>query len=331
MLRIWRLGVSAGVLVLLAGCQSFIGAFSAEDNLEAARNAGPPAGAFGAALQQEYIAIAQIELDEYDFEHADTFALKAIAAANGEDVQPEDPGDWTLSRDLAGQFYAARGQLLLALDNNGRTAAPGDAAQAQAMFDCWIQEQELANEGHQPEDIAACREAFEAALARVQEAIAEPEPMAEAPPPAPEPPARDYLVYFDFDKTDIRTDAASILDRVAEAVVELGSGEVSLTGFTDTAGTGSIQPDTLAPTGRFRACLSRGPGLDRHHVDRRQGRARPSRADTGRRRGAGKPACGGPDQLTERTWARGPAAPQRRAPLGLSWHVRSLPLEMSDI
>jgi OOP family OmpA-OmpF porin len=236
MLRIWRLGVSAGVLVLLAGCQSFIGAFSAEDNLEAARNAGPPAGAFGAALQQEYIAIAQIELDEYDFEHADTFALKAIAAANGEDVQPEDPGDWTLSRDLAGQFYAARGQLLLALDNNGRTAAPGDAAQAQAMFDCWIQEQELANEGHQPEDIAACREAFEAALARVQEAIAEPEPMAEAPPPAPEPPARDYLVYFDFDKTDIRTDAASILDRSAEAVVELGSGEVSLTGFTDTAG-----------------------------------------------------------------------------------------------
>ena len=236
MLRIWRLGVSAGVLVLLAGCQSFIGAFSAEDNLEAARNAGPPAGAFGAALQQEYIAIAQIELDEYDFEHADTFALKAIAAANGEDVQPEDPGDWTLSRDLAGQFYAARGQLLLALDNNGRTAAPGDAAQAQAMFDCWIQEQELANEGHQPEDIAACREAFEAALARVQEAIAEPEPMAEAPPPAPEPPARDYLVYFDFDKTDIRTDAASILDRVAEAVVELGSGAVSLTGYTDTAG-----------------------------------------------------------------------------------------------
>jgi OOP family OmpA-OmpF porin len=236
MLRIWRLGVSAGALVLLAGCQSFIGAFSAEDNLEAARNAGPPAGAFDVALQQEYIAIAQIELDEYDFEHADTFALKAIAAANGEDVQPEDPGDWTLSRQLAGQFYAARGQLLLALDNNGRTKAPGDAAQAQAMFDCWIQEQEIANEGHQPDDIAACRDAFEAALARVQEAIAEPEPMAELPPPAPEPPARDYLVYFDFDKTDIRTDAASILDRVAEAVVELGSGEVSLTGFTDTAG-----------------------------------------------------------------------------------------------
>ena len=238
MLRIWRLGVSAGALVLLAGCQSFIGAFSVDDDLAAARNAAPPAGAFNAALLQEYIAISQIELDEHDFEHADTFALKAIAAANGEDVQPEDPGGWALTKDMAGQFYAARGQLLLALDNNGRTAAPRDAAQAQAMFDCWIQEQEIANEGHQPGDIAACREAFEVALARVQEAIAEPEPepVAEIPPPAPEPPARDYLVYFDFDKTDIRADAASILDRVAEAVVELGSGEVSLTGYTDTAG-----------------------------------------------------------------------------------------------
>ncbi len=50
------------------------------------------------------------------------------------------------------------------------------------MFDCWLQEEEIANEGHQPEDIAACRDAIEAALARVQEAIAEPEPM-----------ARDYL------------------------------------------------------------------------------------------------------------------------------------------
>ncbi|HEX9771506.1 MAG TPA: OmpA family protein [Kiloniellales bacterium] len=239
MLRIWRLGIAAGAVFLLAGCQSFIGAFSAEKNLEAAKISGPPAGEFNAALQREYIAVAQTELDEYDFQHADLFARKAIAAANDESIQPEDPGNWTLTKDLAGQFYAARGRLLLALDNDGRTTAPGDAAHAQAMFDCWIEEQELANEGHQPEDIAACRDAFEAALAKVQEAIAEPEPepMAEeAPPPAPEPPARDYLVYFDFDKTDIRVDAASILDRVVEAMATLGSNSISLTGHADRAG-----------------------------------------------------------------------------------------------
>ena len=54
--------------------------------------------------------------------------------------------------------------------------------------------------------------------------------------PAPEPVARDYLVFFDFDKTSIRTDAASILDRVVEAMAEIGSNSVTLVGHTDTMG-----------------------------------------------------------------------------------------------
>ena len=175
MLRLWWLGVSAMTVVLLGGCQSFIGAFTVEDNLEAARRAGPPAEAFNAALQQEYITLSEAELDEYDFEHAETFALKALAAGNGESVPPEDPSDWGLTREQASNFYGRRAQLLLALDNAGRMKAPGDAARAQAMFDCWIQEEEFFNEGHQLEDIAACRDAFEAALARVQQIIAGPQ------------------------------------------------------------------------------------------------------------------------------------------------------------
>ena len=72
------------------------------------------------------------------------------------------------------------------------------------------------------------------ALSAVEAAIVpEPEPVAA---PAPEPVARDYLVYFDFDKTDIRADAASILDRVVDAMAEIGSNSVSLVGHTDTMG-----------------------------------------------------------------------------------------------
>jgi outer membrane protein OmpA-like peptidoglycan-associated protein len=56
------------------------------------------------------------------------------------------------------------------------------------------------------------------------------------PAPAPEPVARDYLVFFDFDKTNIRADAASILDRVAGAMAEIGSNSVTLVGHTDTMG-----------------------------------------------------------------------------------------------
>ncbi len=58
----------------------------------------------------------------------------------------------------------------------------------------------------------------------------------EAPPPAAEPPARDYLVYFNFDSAEIRPDAASILDRVAQNVFNIGSSSITLVGHADTAG-----------------------------------------------------------------------------------------------
>jgi OOP family OmpA-OmpF porin len=222
----------------LASCQAFIGAFSAQDNIEAAKMAGPPSGAFNAALQQEYIRIAQMEVDESDYQHGDLFARKGIAAGNGEMVMPEDPANWMLPANMADEFSSARQSLLAALDGNGRTKAPSDAARAQAMYDCWIQEQEVRNEGHQPADIEACRKGFWDALAVVEAAIVpepEPEPVA-APAPAPEPVARDYLVFFDFDKTNIRADAASILDRVVEAMAELGSNSITLVGHTDTMG-----------------------------------------------------------------------------------------------
>jgi len=222
------------MLMALPSCQNVDGAFSAEGNIEEAKMAGPPAQAFNAALQQEYIGIAQMEVDEADWMHGDRFARKGTAAGNGEMVLPEDVGDWTLSSEGQQELTSARGQLIAALDGGGREKAPNEAAKAQAMFDCWIQEEDTRHEGHQAADIAACRNAFWDNLALVQEAIKpEPEPVAA---PAPEPVARDYLVYFDFDATAIRSDAASILDRVVDAMGEVGSNSVSLVGHTDTMG-----------------------------------------------------------------------------------------------
>jgi OOP family OmpA-OmpF porin len=179
-----------------------------------------------------------MEVDEADWMHGDRFARKGTAAGNGEMVMPEEVGDWALSAEKQPELTSSRGMLIAALDGGGREKAPAEAAKAQAMFDCWIQEEDTRYEGHQPADIAACRSAFWDNLAIVQTAILpEPEPVA-APVPAPEPVARDYLVFFDFDKTNIRTDAESILDRVAEAMVKIGSDNVSLVGHTDTMGPG---------------------------------------------------------------------------------------------
>lgn len=74
-----------------------------------------------------------------------------------------------------------------------------------------------------------------------------PEP-APAPAPAPEPapaptpaPAQctpgPYIVFFDFDKSDITAEAASILDGAATAYGDCGQAQVMLSGYTDTSGT----------------------------------------------------------------------------------------------
>ena len=74
----------------------------------------------------------------------------------------------------------ARARLMRALDNGGADIMPQPAARAQAMFDCWMQEQE---ENFQPEDIARCRHAM---LADLEQLEAKPVVMAAAPAPARE-------------------------------------------------------------------------------------------------------------------------------------------------
>jgi len=73
-----------------------------------------------------------------------------------------------------------------------------------------------------------------------------PEP-APPPPPAPEPappppPAAvctpgPYIVFFEWDKSDITAEAASILDNAVTAYGDCGQAQVMLAGYTDTSGT----------------------------------------------------------------------------------------------
>ena len=73
-----RLGFCAAMLVLAACEQNVVGAFSADGNIETAKMAGPPTQPFDAALQQEYLVVAEREVAEADWEHGDLFARKAI-------------------------------------------------------------------------------------------------------------------------------------------------------------------------------------------------------------------------------------------------------------
>jgi len=69
-----------------------------------------------------------------------------------------------------------------------------------------------------------------------QEAAPYTPPPVVAPAPAPAPVARSYLVFFDFDKSDLTSDATAIVDQAAKNAGPAKVTEITVTGHTDTVG-----------------------------------------------------------------------------------------------
>jgi OmpA-OmpF porin, OOP family len=72
-----------------------------------------------------------------------------------------------------------------------------------------------------------------------------PPPVVIAPPPRPTPPPMPpkpvcntgpFIVFFDFDKSDITPEASNILGNAATAYANCGTARVMLAGHTDTSG-----------------------------------------------------------------------------------------------
>ena len=68
--------------------------------------------------------------------------------------------------------------------------------------------------------------------------MAPPAPMpAAAPAPPPPQPPRTFLVFFDFDKSNLTADARKVVEAAAGSFKSTGSARIELTGYTDLAGT----------------------------------------------------------------------------------------------
>lgn len=210
-----RLNVIGAVaaLAFLGGC--------AVSDIEAMRTVEATGSPFSQALTEEYRQIVAFEADEmYDWIDAGYFAEKGLRAASGEEVPPEFVEDWAVSGAEAEELASARARLVELLDAGGRTQEPALAAHAQGRFDCWIEQQE---EGWQTDHIAACRDAFYAALADLEAALggmgAEP-----------------YTVFFAFDSSALTAAAQAEIDKAVAAASKMGLNEFSVTGHTDTSG-----------------------------------------------------------------------------------------------
>ena len=235
--------IAVGAAVLLSACSS-----STDYNTIMAMK---PNTAFSRALKLEYANLVEEEIGEVDWGNADLFATKATAAGNSQQVLPETlAAHDRLPADSLPDLEAGRYWLTSALRDGARLRAPYDAGKAQAMFDCWVEEQE---ENHQPEDIARCRHAFETSMEAVDKTLYAPKPMVEMakakpapkkampapkakPKAMPAPIPGPFVVYFDFDSSKIAGDAEKVIVRAVRAAQTRTSGPIVLRAHSDKAG-----------------------------------------------------------------------------------------------
>ncbi|MDH5748177.1 MAG: OmpA family protein [Rhodospirillales bacterium] len=214
--------------ILVAAAASFALSACAGLELGKVKSVQPSSTPFNNSLYKEYIALSQSEYDEADWWDSDTFAMRANAAAAGNAPDPEAISARNLPEEKVGELTSARERLVGALTHGAERTMPEQAARAQAMFDCWMQEQE---ENFQPKDIAFCRSGFLAAMAELEK-----KPMA-MPAPLPMPPVPGpFMVYFDFDRAHLTAEARATIKQAADDFKNSKSKTIRLSGHTDRAG-----------------------------------------------------------------------------------------------
>ena len=209
-----RLAVLGLTGALVAACSSI--------DLDATKKMPLSGDNFQKALFKEYVELARSEDDQADSRSAVYYNTRAQMAAAGKDTGPQDMKDRKIPSSATADLAAARKKLTDALAAGAGKKVPEKAARAQAMFDCWMEQQE---ENDQPKDIAACRSAFEEAMKGLGGAKA-----AEKAKPA-----KEFIIYFDFNKATLNEAATAVAYQVMAESIS-GYKSIMLTGHTDTAG-----------------------------------------------------------------------------------------------
>lgn len=204
--------------------------------------------AFHKALHNDYVTLAQSEINQADRGSTDYYNTKARHAAANDKVLPTKMNERKIPAAYVQELTAARGDLMRVLDAGGATRAPKESSRAQTQFDCWMEQQK---ENFQPQDIADCRGGFLIALNEASGIVyAKAKPMAEpmvAKTPAPTPAKAavqtasvevgSFTVYFDHNSSALNAKAMTVSDEIANRVKDTQATSVLVSGFTDRSGT----------------------------------------------------------------------------------------------
>ena len=226
---IFRIGAVLLAMAALSACSSAIS--------DKAAGMKPVDDKFLAALQAEYVALMNAENDEKDFNDADHFAQKAIDAAGGKPVKPDAFNSRKLPSGTAAALKAAEKRIKKAVKGGADIYAPGQMAKAQAMYDCWLQEQE---ENHQPDHIRACRLAYLDAMDAVDEA----KPVKKAAKPKKKVFLGPFYIYFPFNGDNPEDPFnEEIFSLIISTAKKAGDKKLHIVGHTDRAGSSEYNMD----------------------------------------------------------------------------------------
>jgi OOP family OmpA-OmpF porin len=200
-------------------------------NLPTAQQAKPGV-TFTESLAAEYGTLASnLSARDHDWADSDYFSRKGIAASHGTVVVPEQNSNWLIPLEVPlktrGELNDGRQRLVAALDGGARDRYPALAARAQSRYDCWVERME---DDWKAAMAGPCHGEFLAALDELEHG------RAAQPAAAPVAPARQYNVYFDFDKANLTEDGRKIVDLVA-GQARSGNVAVAITGKADLSGT----------------------------------------------------------------------------------------------
>jgi OOP family OmpA-OmpF porin len=203
-----------------------------------AMNATSDGPAFNDALFGHYQKLAKMEADEQDWPDADFFGERALATAGGNAPGPQALDGRDLPTEHVGSLTGARNQLVAALEDGAREQFPQAAAEAQAGFDCWMQE---AEENIQPSDIKWCKDLFWKGMNALD--------VQPAPAPAPKKkavPNGPWVVFFDFDDSEITYDGQLEINKAVNSASKAKGSQLLLTAHTDTSGSEQYNLDLSA-------------------------------------------------------------------------------------
>lgn len=190
----------------------------AAGSLQELRDLDPQANDFQSALAAEYLAYANDEAERGRELSADYFAKKGLKATRGETVDMETV-EASVPNPLQNHLKATRAVLTALLSNDSKRIVPQDAARAQLLFDCWVNQAAKLQKSSSP-----CADELEPALSTLQSVAGSLALGNET----------THLISFEHGSAELSEDAQNVIKTVADYVKTSTQYTIELNGFTST-------------------------------------------------------------------------------------------------